>query len=101
MKCRFEAEYRAFTGKWNLLIHLLLFSITCLICYATSGMIWQLSVMICPLLSMMALCFMDYFAFAGTNSKQIIYSAPSILTVPCHECDHYSHFTEAQSLRHS
>ncbi len=70
MKCKFEAEYRAFTGKWNLLIHLLLFSITCLICYATSGMIWQLSVMICPLLSMMALCFMDYFAFAGTNSKR-------------------------------
>ncbi len=70
MKCKFEAEYRGFTGKWNLLIHILLFFVTCAICYLTSGMIWQLSVMICPILSMLALCFMDYFAFAGTNSKR-------------------------------
>ena len=70
MKRKLIAEYIAFTGKLHPLILLGLFAISCLICYVISGLIWQLSLIVAPILSMGFLSFMDYFPFAGTNAKK-------------------------------
>lgn len=70
MKRKFEAEYRAFASNSHIAIMLALFAVTCFAGYAFSLMIWQLTLIICPILSMGILCFMDYFTFSGTGSKR-------------------------------
>ncbi|MBO4415567.1 MAG: hypothetical protein J5824_06245 [Lachnospiraceae bacterium] len=70
MKKKFEAEYLAFTGRWHVLIMLGLLAAACVIAFFLSALIWQVGIMIAPILSMGMLCFMDYFTFSGTNSKK-------------------------------
>ncbi len=79
-KC-FEAEYIAYAGKGNLLIVGLLLLGSCVISYLLSKILWQLAIMIAAIVSFGILNFMDYFAFAGSNSKNslginLIKSAP-------------------------
>ena len=69
MKHKFEAEFRAFAGKTYFLLTVLVFPVACMISYLLSGMIWQLGVIIAPIICMLVLGFLDYFAFAGANSR--------------------------------
>ena len=70
MKKKFEAEYLAFTGKMHVLLMFGLLAVIICCTYFLSGLIWQLGIMIAPILAMGVLCFMDYFTFSGTGSKR-------------------------------
>ncbi|MBP5331996.1 MAG: hypothetical protein J6Y89_09115, partial [Lachnospiraceae bacterium] len=70
MKKKFEAEYLAFTGRWHILIMLGMLAVAGVFDFFLSAFIWQLGIIIAPILAMGMLCFMDYFTFSGTNSKK-------------------------------
>ena len=68
----FEAEYLVFAGKWRPVIMALALVIICVVNFFISGVFWQVAVLTGPLLCVAFLCFMDYFVFAGFNSRKSI-----------------------------
>ncbi len=68
----FEAEYLVFARKWRPILMFLSLLIVCTVNFFISGVFWQIAVLTGPLLSVAILCFMDYFVFAGFNSRKSI-----------------------------
>ena len=72
MKKKFEAEYFLFAGKARPFIMLLMLIVISGICFLMAAALWQVSLIIAPILGMAVLSFMDYFVFAGFNSRKSI-----------------------------
>ena len=69
-KFSFEAEYFVFARKSRAVIMFLLLCVVCVANFFLAGVFWQLATLTGPLLSVAILCFMDYFVFAGFNSRK-------------------------------
>ncbi|MCR5685741.1 MAG: hypothetical protein K6G81_10050 [Lachnospiraceae bacterium] len=70
MKKSFMSEYFVFARKWRIAVMLLLLAIVCAVVFFMAGAFWQVSVLLAPSLAAAILCFMDYFAFCGFNSRK-------------------------------
>ena len=65
-----EAEYFAFAPWWRAPFMFLLLCIVCVGNFFLSGAFWQMATLTGPFFCAIVLCFMDYFVFAGFNSRK-------------------------------
>lgn len=71
-KIHFETEYLLLAGKWRPFLMLLLLLAVIACNFLLAGVFWQIAVFTGPILCVAVLCFMDYFVFAGFNSRRSI-----------------------------
>lgn len=69
-KKSFETEYLIFARKWRPLLMLALLAVSCTANFFIAGVFWQMAVLTGPVICVAVLCFMDYFVFAGFNSRK-------------------------------
>ena len=67
----FEAEYFAFAPGWRAPLMIVLLCLVCVGNFFLAGVFWQMATLTGPVLCVAVLCFMDYFVFAGFNSKKL------------------------------
>ena len=66
----FEAAYFAFARKWRVLLMFLLFGLIITANFFLAGAFWQLATLTGPIGCFAVLIFMDYYVFAGFNSRK-------------------------------